>query len=116
MTLYEYLQKTRDWETTVWDKDYDVETYFYKTDDKDKWDKAMNELAKLLTVFDFGKNGVTVNLSEVIENKLLQLKDADLFLRYDIGSIMDCIDYILAGNVSEEWLTEFVDVLKQKDK
>ena len=116
MTLYEYLQKTRDWETTVWDKDYDVETYFYKTDDKDKWDKAMNELAKLLTVFDFGKNGVTVNLSEVIENKLLQLKDADLFLRYDIGSIMDGIDYILAGNVSEEWLTEFVDVLKQKDK
>ena len=32
MTLYEYLEQTMDWEVTVWDKDYDLETYFYKTE------------------------------------------------------------------------------------
>ena len=113
MTLYEYLCQTRDWETTVWDKDYDVETYFYKTDDKDKWDKSMNKLAKLLTVLDFGKNGVTVNLSEVIEKKISKLKETDLFIKCDINNIMSCLDSILAGNVSEEWFEKFVCVLKE---
>lgn len=111
MTLYEYLSKTRDWETTVWDKDYDVETYFYKTDNKDTWNKTMNELAKLLTVLDFGKNGVTVNLSEIIEKKIPQLEKADLFYECTVDSIMDGINSILAGNVSERWLTEFVEIL-----
>ena len=114
MTLYEYLQQTTDWEITVWDKDYDIETYFYKTDGKDKWDRTMNELAKLLTVFDFGKNGVTVNLSEIIEKKIPQLEKADLFYECTVDSIMDGINPILAGNVSENWLEKFVEILKGK--
>ena len=115
MTLYEYLKQTRDWEVTVWDKDYDVETYFYKTDGKDKWDKAMNDLAKLLTISQFNKDGLVVNLTEVIEKKIPQLKEADLFIRCNIDAIMNDIDNILAGNVSENWLEKFVNVLSKED-
>ena len=113
MTLYEYLQQTSDCEVTVWDKDYDMETYFYKTDGKDRWDMAMDELAKLLTISQFNKGGLVVNLAEVIGKKLPQLETADLFIVCKIGAIMDCIDSVLAGNVSEEWLEGFVKVLKE---
>jgi hypothetical protein len=104
---------TTDWEITVWDRDYDVETYFYR-ENSNAWDKAMNEFAKLLTVTSFGNGGVTVNMAEVIEKKLPQLEEADLFIFCDIDSIMDDIDSVLAGNVDEEWLTEFTDALKRK--
>lgn len=113
MTLYEYLNQTTDWEITVWDKDYDLETYFYKTNGKNKWDKAMNDLAKLLTISRFSKDGLTVNLSEVIEKKIPQLKKSDLFISCKIDYIMNDIDLILAGCVSEEWLVEFVNILKK---
>ena len=113
MTLYEYLQNTTDFEITVWDKDYDIETYFYKTDNKSAWDKANNDLAKLLTISQFSKDGLTVNLMEVIEKKLPQLEKADLFISCDICDIMDDMNNVLAGCVSEEWLTEFVRVLSE---
>jgi hypothetical protein len=116
MTLHEYLQQTSDWEITVWDKDYDIETYFYKEDGKNAWDKAMNEFAKLLTITQFGNGGVIVNLADVIESKLPALKKSDLFIRCNIDAIMDDIDNILAGCVSEEWLTKFVEVLKGETK
>ena len=115
MTLYEYLEQTTDWEVTVWDKDYDMETYFYKTDGKDKWDKAMNDLAKLLTISQISKDGLVVNLAEVIEKKIPQLKEADLFIKCSIDAIMDCIDSVLAGNVSESWLEKFVEALNKED-
>lgn len=115
MTLYEYLEQTTDWEVTVWDKDYDIETYFYKTDGKDKWDKAMNDLAKLLTISRFSKDGLVVNLAEVIEGKIPELKKADLFIKCKIDWIMNDIDNILAGNVSEGWLGKFVEVLSRKE-
>ena len=114
MTLYEYLEQTTDWEVTVWDKEYDLETYFYKTDGKNKWDKSMNDLAKLLTISRFSKDGLVVNLAEVIEKKIPQLKEADLFIKCKINPIMDCIDSVLAGNVSESWLEKFVEVLSKK--
>ena len=113
MTLYEYLKQTTDWEVTVWDKDYDIETYFYKTDGKDKWDKAMNDLAKLLTISRISKDVLVVNLAEVIEKKLPQLEAADLFIKCKIDPIMDCIDSVLAGNVSESWLEKFVKALSK---
>jgi hypothetical protein len=116
MTLYEYLKTTTDWEITVRDKDYDIETYFYKADNGNKmdaWDKAMYEFAKLLTITSISSDGVTVNMAEVIESKLPELKKADLFIVCKIDPIMDGIDSILAGNVSEEWLTEFVEVLSK---
>lgn len=115
MTLYEYLEQTTDWEVTVWDKDYDIETYFYKTDGKDRWDKAMNGLAKLLTISRFSKEGLVVNLAEVIEKKIPQLKEADLFIVCKIDPIMNDIDNILAGYVSESWLEKFVEVLSKGD-
>jgi hypothetical protein len=115
MTLYEYLEQTTDWEVTVWDKDYDLETYFYKTDGKNKWDKAMNDLAKLLTISRFSKDGLVVNLTEVIEKKLPQLKKADLFIVCKIEPIMYDMDNILAGCVSESWLEKFVEALNKED-
>lgn len=116
MTLHEYLQNTTDWEITVWDKDYDMETYFYKADNEhkmDAWDKAMYDFAKLLTITSFSSDGVTVNMAEVIEAKLPALEKADLFIRCNIDAIMDDIDNILAGCVSEEWMTEFVSALNE---
>lgn len=115
MTLYEYLEQTTDWEVTVWDKDYDIETYFYKTDGKDRWDKAMNDLAKLLTISRFSKDGLVVNLAEVIEKKIPQLKEADLFIVCKIDPIMNDIDNVLAGCVSESWLEKFVEALSRKE-
>lgn len=115
MTLHEYLQNTSDWEITVWDKDYDMETYFYKADNENKldaWEKAMYDFAKLLTITNFSSDGVTVNMSDVIEKKLPELEKADLFIRCNLEAIMDDIDNILAGYVSEEWMTEFVNILK----
>lgn len=114
MTLYEYIKQTEDWENTVFDKDYDIEVYFYKNDDEeelDSWDKSMENLSKLLTVDSISKNGVTVNLSELIESKLENLKKANLFIRTDIDSIMDSIESVISGNVSEEWMEEFVKSL-----
>lgn len=110
MTLFQYMRKSKDWEITAWDKDYDVETYFYK-EDGDEWDKAMNDLAKLLTVSEFSEHGVVVNLSEVIRFKLPELEKSDLFKVCNLDWIMADIEAILAGGVSEEWLTEFVKIL-----
>lgn len=53
-------------------------------------------------------------LDGVIEKKLNKLKEANLFKVCDIDSIMDDIETILSGYVSEEWLKEFVDILKEK--
>lgn len=109
MTLYEYVKQSSDWENTVFDKDYDLEVYFYK-DEEDRWDKAMAELAKLLTVTEIGKHGVTVNLSEIIEKKIDKLDK--LFISTDIDDIMYDMDNILAGNVPESWLEKFVEELR----
>ena len=109
MTLYEYLKLYKSDELTVFDKDYDVETYFY-ADAEDDWDKAMRELSKLLEVVDISSSGVTVNLAEIIEKNLDKL--SDLFFDCDIDVIMSEIDLILAGNVSENWLKAFVNALK----
>ena len=113
MKLYDYIKLMPEGEElTVWDKDYDMETYFYGGKPDDKWDKAMSDLSKLLTIEEIRNNGITVNLSEIIENKLENLNKADLFIGCDIDSIMDDIDNILAGNVSENWMEQFVAALK----
>ena len=113
MTLYDYLNLMPEGEElTVWDKDYDMETYFYGGKPDDAWDKAMSDLSKFLTITEIRSGGVIVNLSEIIENKLDSLDKTDLFIRCDIDSIMDDIDNILAGYVSESWMQKFVDALK----
>lgn len=114
MTLYDYIKQTEDWETTVFDRDYDVEVYFYKNDDEelDGWDKSMENLSKLLVVDNVSKYGVTVNMAELFESKMENLKNAKLFIRTDIDSIMDDINAIISGYVSENWMEKFVDALK----
>lgn len=115
MKLYDYLITLEEGtELTVWDTDYDIESYFYNDepeDEDDDWQTSMLELAKLLDVIEVKKRGVIVNLSEVIEKKLNELKEVDLFLKCTTNKIMGSMEGILAGGVSEEWFKKFVDVL-----
>ena len=111
MTLKEYIWNTPEGdEITVWDKDYDMEVYFYNQE-YDAWDQAMMDLASKLDVINTTNGGVVVNLSELIERNIDALSASDLFYDTDIDSIMDDMESILAGNVSEDWLQKFVDCL-----
>lgn len=115
MTLYEYLSLVEyNEEITVWDKGYYVEMYFYGgIEERDKWwDKSISELSKLLTITTIHPTGVTVNYSEVIEKHLEDLKRANLFDVTETDYIMDIIESIMSGNVSEEWMKKFVNILK----
>lgn len=114
MILSEYLNSCRGgMEVTVFDKDYDIEVYFYAKDADgamtDKWDDAMLKIATALDVVEINENGVTVNLSELIESKLD--KTENLFIENNIDSIMDDIENIFSGNVSERWMEMFADIL-----
>lgn len=46
------------------------ETYFDGGEPNDKWGEAMLDLSKRLTIEEIRSDGVTVNLSEVIRNKI----------------------------------------------
>ena len=119
ITLFDYLELTNEGEEiTVVDKDYDIETYFYKHDFKnmDSWDKSMKILSQLLTVTKINSHSVSVNLSDIIANKLPELKQANLFIHCDIDSIMEDIENIFSGNVSEKWMNKFVNVLSKNCK
>lgn len=116
MKLYDYLTTLEEGtELTVWDKEYDIESYFYNDEEDDDWQTSMLELAKLLDVTEVKERGVIVNLSDVIENKLNELKEANLFIRCTVDSIMNDMESILSGYVSEEWFKKFVDVLGGKE-
>lgn len=108
MTLFDLLPKNGD-EVTVWDKDYDMETYFRYEKDGDAWDNAMMDLAKLLEVVETRSDGVVVDFTGLIEPKVDNL--SDLFIDNDIDAIMDELDLILAGNVGEKWFVKFVEIL-----
>lgn len=113
MTLHDYISLMSEGEElTVWDKDYDMETYFYNDKPCDRWDKSISVLSKLLEVKEIRSNGVIVNLSEIIENKLDNLDKAELFVKCNIDSIMYSMGEILSGNVSENWMEKFVAALK----
>lgn len=113
MTLYEYLNlMDKDKELTVWDKDYDMEIYFYSNKPNDDWDRLMRSLSEKLAITKISTNGVTVNLSEIIEKNIDKPKMSDLFVECNIESIMDDIQNIFAGNVSEKWMKKFVAVLE----
>jgi hypothetical protein len=110
MTLLDYIKQTPEGdEITVWDDTYDIEVYFYN-ESRDAWDKAMMKLASKLNVVEVGNDGVVVDLYELIERNLSNI--SGLFYNPDIEIIMDDMEAILAGNVSEEWLTEFINCLK----
>lgn len=124
MTLLEYMNQHPEEEIAVHDKDYEMESYFYGDDptmSKDDWDKAKDKLASLLEVEEIETEppggglyvaGVTVNLSEVIERNLEALKETELFIVPELDNIMDDMQNILSGHVSEEWMTEFASCLE----
>ena len=114
MKLYDYLLQIENGEeVTVWDKEYDIETYFYNDFDMDdSWDKSMSELSKLLTVEEIRPRGVVVNISEIIKEQIDDLKKAELFYKTDIDVIMYDMNSILSGNVSEKWMEKFINALK----
>ena len=116
MKLYDYLVTLEEGtELTVWDEDYDIESYFYNDEPDDDWQTSMLELAKLLDVTEVKKRGVIINLSEVIGKKINELKEANLFRRRTVDSIMNDMENILSGYASEEWFKKFVDVLGGKE-
>jgi hypothetical protein len=102
------------WEFTVFDKDIDIEVYFYNEDDTDEWDKAMNIFAKKLTVIETdGMDGeyVTVDMSDVISKNINNGVFSKLFISNNTYDIMYDMEAILAGNVSEQWMTDFAGSL-----
>ena len=113
MTLFEYILSTpEDEEITVWDSVYDMETYFYNQEN-DAWDKAMLDLAKKLNVVEITSNGVTVDLYDLISRNIDNIRDSALFYDpdLDVDEVMDDMENILAGNVSEFWFEAFVSCL-----
>lgn len=111
MTLKDYLIQTAEGEeTAVWDNTYDIEVYFYNQIDDD-WDKTMMDLASKLNVVAIRDGGVIVDLYDLMENNIDALTEADLFITTDVDDIMDDMESILAGYVSESWLRKFVDCL-----
>lgn len=114
MTLYEYIKQTEEGtEVTVWDEVYDMESYFYNDEDpEDRWQTAMLNLAKKLDVVGIHKPGVEINLLEVIQRNINRLKETDLFRKCTVNAIMNDMTAILSGNVSEEWMEEFVNTLE----
>lgn len=98
-------------EITVWDNTYDLELYFYKNDDQDEWDKAMNRIASALEVVEERDDGVVVDLCNLIEKHLLEFQKEKMFVYCKVDSIMNCIDSLFAGNVSETWINKFADIL-----
>ena len=112
MKLYNLLPKNGD-EVTVVDKDYDMEAYFYYVSGKeaDRWDKAMMKLAKVLDAKFLGNGHVEVNLSDLVESHIDKLKG--LFIHCEIDAIMEGMDLILSGYVSEHWMEEFATILSK---
>lgn len=112
MTLCSYMRLVKDGEEiTVLDSEYKTETYFYGGKPSDKWDEEVEKLSKKLTVKEIRKNGIVVNLSKVIERSLNEIQKTDLFNQNDLDSIMDSMESILSGGVSEHWLEDFVKCL-----
>lgn len=116
-TLFDFLSEHQEDEVTVYDSEYDTESYFYYSDDTtdDAWDNAMMQIAKKLTCIetdtDDSRVSATVNLSEVIEKNIDNGTFEKLFIRNNIDSIMHDIQNIFSGYVSEEWLTAFANSL-----
>lgn len=112
MKLYDYLSLMSEGnELTVWDNQYDIKMYFYNNKPDDEFDKYIWELTKLLDIKKICKNGVIVNLSELIESKLDQLKDKGVYVVCNMEIIMSDMPNIISGYVHWKWLRKFVNVL-----
>ena len=115
MMLYEYIRNLAKYEeVSVCDNVYDMIAYFYNDPQTDEWQRAIMKLAKKLTVKEVvHTTKVIVNLSEVVEKNIDNLKKADLFTRCNIDAIMYDMSNILSGYVSERWMNDFVKAIKE---
>lgn len=124
MTLYEFMKTYDSWEVTCWDKEIDVEFYFYNEDDaeaeNDLWDSTMLRLSKLLEVVEVVdgepgmREGVVVDMYGLIEKHLAQLKAAHIIgKRTDTADVVENMEMILAGNLTEKEFDEFVSALEE---
>ena len=128
MTLQDLMNETHGKEITVHDTNYDMEAYFYGRSDwepEKEWqeeNKAKQTLSSLLDIedldIDTDKENITatVNLSGLIERNLDKLEQEDLFINPDINAIMDDMQNILTGYVSEEWFEKFANALATGDE
>lgn len=114
MKLYELLEKNKESEYTIWDKDYDIEFYM-EYGGKSDWDKAMRLIAKKLTVVEIKPNGVICDVSGLIERNIPNPIFDELFIDNDLDAIMDDFGAIMAGNVSEKWMMRFAECLDSTD-
>lgn len=120
ITLYKVMKLGEEgYEYTVHDVDYDTECYFYSDfESSDRFDKALIELAKLLSVReivedeDGNPSKLTCDISGLIEMHIDDLKRHKLFGSYDIDDIMEDWDNIISGYVSESWMETFVKAMK----
>ena len=115
MRLYDYIMSFNDEEKeiTAFDTNYSMEWYAYAYSDDEKWDELMFELYKLVTVEKINEDGsVVVNMSELIETHLEELRKADLFYDCSVDAIMADMTNTLAGFVGEDWFNKFVEALR----
>lgn len=121
ISLYDYLEHCETGiEIPVEDKIYSISIYFHGNIEIDEsnsiFKKYIVELTKLLTVEKICAKGIiVVNLSDIIENHIKQIKESDLFVNgdCDTDSIMDMIHSIVSGYTPEEWFVKFIEILKQ---
>ena len=114
MTLHEYIKsRPSGAEVTVLDKEYDMESYFYNDKPEDKWDMAIEDLSKLVSVTQVVRdNVVEVDFSGLIEKNLDNIKKTGLFFRCTLNHVMGCLPDMISGYISEEWFVKFVEALK----
>lgn len=114
MKLSEYLVHCKDGaEVTVFDKEYDMETYFYNDPIEEDFDKAVSLIAQCVDVVELYENdGVTVDFWGVIEKARQALIDSGF---YPEGSsteyLMNDVAPILAGNLSEASTLEWAQII-----
>ena len=124
MTLYEFMKTYDSWELTCWDKEIDVEFYFYNNDEaeaeNDPWDYAMMRLSKLLEVVEVVegepgmREGVVVDMYRLIDKHLAAMKAAHIIGKHaDTADVVEDMEMILAGNLTEEDFDEFVSALEE---
>lgn len=121
--LYDYLSLCEDgMEVTVWDKDWDMETHFYTPlNEEDDFEKAMKLIARCVDICEIKKKGVEVNFFDVIKKSKDALIKAGFYNdTQDEDDMMDDVDVILAGNLSEEntlkWAETICNALNEQSQ
>ena len=113
-TLYDYLLHCEsDEEITVWDTDWDMETYFYTPlNEEDDFHKAMKIVSQCVDVCEIRKNGVEVNFYDVIKKSRNALIAGGFYREnQDADDMMEDVDKILAGNLSEEDTLKWAEII-----